>query len=103
MGVTEVVSVVLLVVGLAVIIASCVGMAVLDDPLDRLHLVTPASTVGVVVTCAAIVVHDRLDASGMAAILTAVVVSVSSPFVSHATARSIVVRRRAAQRDEQGS
>jgi multicomponent Na+:H+ antiporter subunit G len=90
-----VVSIMLLVVGAAVIAGSALGMALLDDPLDRIHLVTPASTVGVVGVCAAIVVRDGVDAAGTAALLTAFVTVVSSPFVTHATARSVVVRRRA--------
>jgi len=91
--VRDAVAVALLVVGLAVVLASCVGMAALADPLDRLHLVTPASTIGVAATCAAVVVHEGLDASGTSAILLAVIVVGSSPLVSHATARSIEVRR----------
>jgi multicomponent Na+:H+ antiporter subunit G len=93
----SVVSIVLLVVGSAVIAGSALGMALLDDPLDRIHLVTPASTVGVVAVCAAIVVRDGIDAAGTAALLTAFVTAASSPFVTHATARSVVVRRRADQ------
>ncbi len=90
----EIVSVVLLVVGLGVVCLSCVAMASLGDPIDRLHVVTPASTIGVAATCAAVVVRDGLNASGTAAILLAVVVAGSSPLVSHACARSITVRRR---------
>ncbi len=90
----DIVSVALLVVGLGVVCLSCVAMASLGDPIDRLHVVTPASTIGVAATCAAVVVRDGLNASGTAAILLAVVVAASSPLVSHACARSIVVRRR---------
>lgn len=93
--VSSVVAVLLLVIGATVIAGSCLGMAVLEDALDRIHLVTPASTVGVVAVCAAIVVRDKLDAAGTAAILTAVITALSSPFVTHAVARSVVVRRRA--------
>lgn len=89
------VSIVLLVVGSAVIAGSALGIALLDDPLDRIHLVTPASTVGVVAVCAAIVVRDGIDAAGTAALLTAFVTVTSSPFVTHATARSVLVRRQA--------
>ena len=45
--------VVLLVAGLVIVVSSCAGMAVLDDPMDRLHLVTPASTLGSTGICAA--------------------------------------------------
>jgi multicomponent Na+:H+ antiporter subunit G len=96
----DVVVVVLLAFGLAVIVASCVGMAVLDDPMDRLHLVTPASTIGVTAACAAVVASQGLDASGTAAVLLAAVTVLTSPLVSHACARSIAVRR---QDDETGA
>ena len=86
-------AVAVLAVGLAVVVASCVGMAVLDDPLHRLHLVTPASTLGVGGVCAAVVVHEGLDASGVSALLLAVASIVTAPLVSHATARCIEVRR----------
>jgi multicomponent Na+:H+ antiporter subunit G len=91
----DVVAVVFLAFGLAVIVASCVGMAVLDDPMDRLHLVTPASTLGVTAACAAVVARNGFDPSGTAAVLLAAVTVLTSPLVSHACARSIEVRRRA--------
>jgi multicomponent Na+:H+ antiporter subunit G len=84
--------------GLLVVLLSCLGMAALRDPIDRLHLVTPASTLGVSAVCAAVVVHEGLDASGVSAILLAAVVATTSPLVSHATARSIAVRSRADDR-----
>jgi multisubunit Na+/H+ antiporter MnhG subunit len=93
----DLVASVLLAFGLAVIVASCVGMAVLDEPMDRLHLVTPASTLGVTAACAAVVARQGLDASGTAAVLLAAVTVVTSPLVSHACARSIEVRRQAEQ------
>jgi energy-converting hydrogenase B subunit D len=68
MTVTGVISAVLLVAGLVVVVASCVGMAVLDDPLDRMHLTTPAAMLGSAGICAAVVVRVGLSASGLAAI-----------------------------------
>jgi multisubunit Na+/H+ antiporter MnhG subunit len=91
----DVVAIVLLAFGLAVIVASCVGIAVLDEPMDRLHLVTPASTLGVTAACAAVVAREGLDASGTAALLLAAITVLTSPLVSHACARSIEVRKRA--------
>lgn len=93
----DVVAVVLLAMGLTVIVTSCLGVAVLKDPMDRLHLVTPASTLGVTAACAAVVAGEGLDASGTAAVLLAAVTVFTSPLVSHACARSIEVRRRAEQ------
>jgi multicomponent Na+:H+ antiporter subunit G len=96
---------VLLGLGLVVVVLSCVAMAALRDPLDRLHVVTPASTLGVGGVCAAVVVYSGLNASGTAAILLAVVVFGTNPLLSHACARSIEVRRRgdAELRDRAGS
>lgn len=93
----------LLALGLMVVLASCVGMAALRDPLDRLHLVTPASTIGVGSLCAAVVVHEGLDPSGVSAILLAAAVGAANPLITHATARSIAVRRQAEEHDAGGS
>ena len=95
--VRDAVAFVLLGLGLAVVVASCAALVALRDPMDRLHVVTPASTLGVGGVCAAVVVHAGLDASGTSAILLAVVVAGTSPLLSHACARSIEVRRRAAE------
>jgi multisubunit Na+/H+ antiporter MnhG subunit len=93
MTVQDVLSVVLLVAGLVIVAVSCAGIAVMDDPLDRLHLVTPAAMIGAVAVSAAVVVRAGLSASGLAAILVGVIVAGTSPFTSHAVARSIMVRR----------
>lgn len=93
MSVDGVVSAILLVAGLVVVAGSCIGIAVMDDPLDRLHLVTPAAMLGAVALCAAVVVREALSASGLAAILVGVIIVGTSPFASHAVARSIMVRR----------
>ncbi|MST32821.1 hypothetical protein GHK86_08815 [Acidimicrobiaceae bacterium USS-CC1] len=88
----------LLALGVLVIAASSVGVAVLDDPLHRLHLVTPAALLGVPLVAAAVVVRDGFDAAGFAAIAIAVVSVAASPFLAQALARSIEIRRRAARR-----
>jgi multisubunit Na+/H+ antiporter MnhG subunit len=91
--VTGVISAVLLVAGLAVVVGSCVGMAVLDDPLDRLHLVTPAAMLGSTGICAAVVVRAGLTSSGLAAIGVAVILVAVNPLAGHAVGRAIAIRR----------
>ena len=93
MTVTGVISVVLLVTGLVIVVGSCAGMAVLDDPLDRLHLTTPAAMLGSTGICASVVVRDGLSASGLAAIGVAVILIGANPLVGHAVARAIAIRR----------
>jgi multisubunit Na+/H+ antiporter MnhG subunit len=93
MTVTGVISVVLLVAGLVIVVCSCAGMAVLDDPLDRLHLATPAAMLGSAGICAAVVVREGLSASGLAAIGVAVILVAANPLAGHAVARAIAIRR----------
>jgi multisubunit Na+/H+ antiporter MnhG subunit len=101
MTVTGVVSAVLLVAGLMVVVGSCAGMAVFDDPLDRLHLTTPAAMLGSTGICAAIVVRVGFSASGLAAIGVAVILIGANPLVGHAVARAIAIRRGATWTDPQ--
>ena len=93
MTATGVISVVLLVAGLVIVVGSCAGMAVLDDPLDRLHLTTPAAMLGSTGICASVVVRDGLSALGLAAIGVAVILIGASPLAGHAVARAIAIRR----------
>ena len=93
----DVLSLTLMAAGLAVVVASCLALALVDDAMDRLHVVTPASTLGVTGVCASVVVRNGLDPSGSAAVLLAAVVVGSSPLISHACARSIEVRRRSGE------
>ncbi len=99
--VTGVISAVLLVAGLVIVAGSCAGMAVLDDPLDRLHLVTPAAMLGSAGICASIVVRVGLSASGLAAIGVAVILIGANPLVGHAVARAIAIRGGATWSDRQ--
>jgi multisubunit Na+/H+ antiporter MnhG subunit len=99
--VTGVISAVLLVAGLIVVGGSCAGMAVLDDPLDRLHLTSPAAMLGSAGICASVVVRVGLSSSGLAAIGVAVILIAANPLVGHAIARAIAIRRGATWSDPQ--
>jgi multisubunit Na+/H+ antiporter MnhG subunit len=98
---TGVVSAVLLVAGLVVVVGSCVGMAVFDDPLDRMHLTTPAAMLGSTGICASVVVREGLSADGLAAIGVAVILISVNPLAGHAVARAIAIRRGATWSDRQ--
>jgi multicomponent Na+:H+ antiporter subunit G len=91
--VTGVISVVLLVAGLIIVVCSCAGMAVFDDPLDRLHLASPAAMLGSTGICASIVVRYGVSSSGLAAIGVAAILIVANPLAGHAVARAIAIRR----------
>jgi multisubunit Na+/H+ antiporter MnhG subunit len=93
MTVTGIISAVLLVAGLVVVVGACAGMAVLDDPLDRLHLTAPAAMLGSAGICASVVARVGVSASGLAAIGVAVILIGANPLVGHAVARAIAIRR----------
>jgi len=86
--------VVLLVVGVAVELACCLGVLVMDDAYDKLHYLGPAAIVGPVAVAAAIVVRESLSQAGIKALLTAGLLIVASPVLSHATARALYIRQR---------
>ncbi|HXP56331.1 MAG TPA: monovalent cation/H(+) antiporter subunit G [Streptosporangiaceae bacterium] len=101
MTATGVISAILLVAGLIVVVVSCFGMAVLDDPLDRLHLTTPAAMLGSTGICAAVVVRVGFSASGLAAIGVAVILIAANPLAGHAVGRAIAIRQGVTWSDRQ--
>lgn len=93
MKVSDIAAILLLVIGVGVVVLSCVGVLVMRNAFDRLHYVGPASIVGPVAIAAAVVVKESLSQSGIKAILIAVVLLFISPVLTHATARAAYVRQ----------
>ncbi|MEA2244686.1 MAG: multicomponent Na+:H+ antiporter subunit, partial [Solirubrobacteraceae bacterium] len=83
---------VLLGLGVATVLLSSVGMLLMHDALDRLHFTAPASTVCPVVFAAAVLVEEPLSSAGVKAVLVALLVLVTTPVLTHATARAARVR-----------
>lgn len=94
MNVTQLVSSVLLFLGVGIVTVSCISTAIMSDPLDRLHMISPAAMLGSVLLCAGVAVHTGLTSSGIIALVVGVILIGTNPFISHAMARSIVVRQR---------
>jgi len=84
---------VLLVVGVGVTLASCVGVLVMRDAYDRLHYTAPATTIAPLAIAAAIVLEERLSAAGVKALLVALALLVTNPVLTHATARAARIRQ----------
>jgi multicomponent Na+:H+ antiporter subunit G len=84
----------LLVLGLAIVLMSCLGVAVMPTAYDKLHFTGPAATLGVLAVGGSIVVRDGLGQAGIKTILCVVILALASPVVAHATARAIHVRNR---------
>jgi monovalent cation/proton antiporter MnhG/PhaG subunit len=83
----------LLVVGVGVTLASCIGVLVMRDAYDRLHYTAPATTIAPPAIAAAIVLEERLSAAGIKALLVALALLVTNPVLTHATARAARIRQ----------
>jgi multicomponent Na+:H+ antiporter subunit G len=80
--------------GVAVELACCVGVLVMDDAYDKLHYLGPAAIVGPFVLAIAVLITESFSQAGVKALLTAGLLIVSSPVLSHATARALYIRQR---------
>ena len=83
----------LLVVGVGVTLASCVGVLVMRNAYDRLHYNAPATTIAPLAIAAAVVLEERLSAAGIKALLVALALLVTNPVLTHATARAARIRQ----------
>lgn len=83
----------LLFAGVALQLFCCVGVLVMRGALERLHF-AGATTLGVLLIGAAVVVRDSFSLIGSRAILVGVFTLVGSPVLTHATARALHERAR---------
>jgi multicomponent Na+:H+ antiporter subunit G len=90
--VTTVIVAVLLAVAVAAVLLSCLGVLVMRDGLDRLHFTAPAATIAPVLIAAAVLVEEPLSSAGVKAVLVALLIVVTTPVLSHATARAVRIR-----------
>jgi monovalent cation/proton antiporter MnhG/PhaG subunit len=94
MSVASIVVAVLLGAGVAIELACCVGVLVMEDAYDKLHYLGPAAIVGPLVIAAAVVVRESFSQAGIKSLLTAGLLIIASPVLSHATARALYIRQR---------
>jgi multicomponent Na+:H+ antiporter subunit G len=87
----SIVTAVLLVCGVAVVVACCVGVAVMRGAYARLHFTAPAG-LGALLIAVAIVVQEGFSLIGDKALLIAAFVLVTSPVLSHITGRAARIR-----------
>jgi multicomponent Na+:H+ antiporter subunit G len=92
--VRDVVTWVLVAVGVGAQVFVCLGVLLMRDALDRLHYAS-AATLGVVCICAGVIVAAGPSLIGLKAILTAAFLAVTGPVLTHATARAIHLHRAA--------
>lgn len=84
----------LLALTVASVLLSVIGLVVSENVYRQLHFLAPAATIGVVAAAAAIVIQEGLGQAGVKAILTAAVLFVMNPILTHATARAARAQER---------
>ena len=89
----EVAGIALLVLGVGIELACCVGVLVMRGVYDKLHYTSPASTLGAFAIAGAVVLRESFVQFGIKALLVAVVLMITNPVLSHATARAARIRR----------
>jgi len=88
------VSAILLAIGVAAVLLTAAGVVLSRNVYQRLHYLAPASTVGVICVALAILVHEGFSQAGVKAIITALILFVMNPVLTHATARAARVHER---------
>ena len=94
MSVTSIVVVALITLGVGIELACCVGVLVMEDAYDKLHYLGPAAIVAPALLAAGVVIRESFSQAGIKALLVAALLAVSSPVLTHATARALYIRRR---------
>ena len=89
----SVAGIVLLVLGVGIELACCVGVLVMRGVYDKLHYTSPASTLGAFAIAGAVALRESFVKFGIKALLVAVVLLITNPVLSHATARASRIRR----------
>lgn len=87
-------AVTLLLVGVLVELLCCLGLARMATVYDRIHLLGTAGTLGAPLLGSAVAVQAGLTPIGIKALLTAALLTASSPVLAHATARAAYLRQR---------
>jgi multisubunit Na+/H+ antiporter MnhG subunit len=88
----DIVADILLALAVMIVLASSLGILVMDDVYQKLHFVTPAALVAPVFVAAAVFVQAGLYENTGETSLALVLVVIAGPFLSHATIRAARIR-----------
>ena len=89
---TDTLILVLLVIAVVVELACAVGVVLMDNALDRLHFIAPATIIPPLAIALASWVRHGADQSSIKATLALLFLIITGPVLSHITARSMVAR-----------
>lgn len=89
----DIVAYVLLGLGVAATLVSCLGVLVMPNVFDRLHYTAPATTIGAFAIALSIVVEEGWFAASVKSMLVFVLLLLTNPVLTHATARAARIRQ----------
>jgi multicomponent Na+:H+ antiporter subunit G len=83
-SISEAAQAVLLLMGVGIVLASCVGLLI-GNSFDRLHYLGPPTVLAPIMIAAAVTIRDLSSATVVKGILLALAFLLSSPILTHAT------------------
>lgn len=86
------IALVLLVAGVAVLVMSCLGVLLVAGAYEKLHFAAPASSLGGLLVGVALAVQVATFTSAVKDLFTVLVLAVTGPVVTTATARAVRAR-----------
>jgi multisubunit Na+/H+ antiporter MnhG subunit len=89
----QVVSTALLAVGILVAVAAAVGALVVRDVLDRMHFLTPITSLAAPLVGASLAVANGWGATTAQILVTVILLAVAGPVLESATGRMLAQRR----------
>jgi multicomponent Na+:H+ antiporter subunit G len=90
----EIVTDIFLVMAVATVLASAMGVLVMGGVYRKIHFVTPAALVAPVLVTLAVFVHAGFSATTTEALIALLFMVIAGPFLSHATIRAARIREK---------
>ncbi len=82
--------IIFLTIGVSVVLLCCVGIMIAKNAYARIHFIGPATIIGSISLFLAVLVQEGLSQASLKAFLIALTLLITSPVLSHATARAIL-------------
>ncbi|MGH9642460.1 MAG: cation:proton antiporter [Terriglobales bacterium] len=86
--------IVLLGIGVLLFALTAAGLLLARDVYDQVHYLAPGTLVGSLAIALAVLLHEGFSQAGVKAVLIAILLTISNPILSHATARAHRIRRK---------
>jgi multicomponent Na+:H+ antiporter subunit G len=93
MNIRHIIVIAFLLVGVLLFALTGAGLLLARDVNDQIHYLAPGTLIGSVAIAFAVLLHEGFSQAGVKAILIMILLIVSNPVLSHATARAVRIRK----------